>query len=226
MSKRNREIEFEDFYDSNLKCSKNWDKYYDQDDSDPFSELTHEQLIENIKKSIHKNDLDMFKLLVDNYELSEPEIYEVVELLLSTKFFEALVHFTEISDSVRDIISEDFETMIEEYGLEEDSIFYYFECFPKKMFKTLIESDNTLFSEHVRNGYCMYLLSEIRKYIDNKRKVINDNELFLHNARKNMTFKIIQVFSIGSNPKKDYQTFELVPLYNKLQNLEHEQRTE
>ena len=114
--KRNREIEFEDFYDSNSKCSKNWDKYYDQDDSDPFSglthELTHDQLIENIKKTIHGNDLDMFKVFVDNYDLSETEIYEVVELLLSTKFFEALVHFTEICDSVRDIISEDFETMI------------------------------------------------------------------------------------------------------------------
>lgn len=220
--KRDRDIEFEDFYDSNSTTSKysnNSDKYYDQDESDPFSQLTQDQVMEHIKKSIHKNDLDMFKIIVDNYELSETEIYEVVELLLSTKFFEALVHFTEICDAVRDIISEDFETIIEEYGLNEDSITYYFDCFPKKMFKILIYTDNGLFSDHVRQPHNLYLLHQIKSYIDNKKSEIHDKQLFLNNIRTTLTQKMIDTFNYSdykcncnnsNNNKKDFVIFELI----------------
>jgi hypothetical protein len=232
--KRNRDIEFEHFeLEEYSKCSKNYNLYdieYDGDIDEPETidnnennnnenndnnnENNNKIIIEKIKKTIDKNDLSAFTLIVDNYDLSESQTYEVVEMLMSSKFYEALTYMTQISADAQDIILEDFETMIEEYGLDEDSIYFYFECFPKKMFKTMICPDNILFSQHVRQSHSMYLLYKIKNYIENKKQEVHDKELFLNNIRNQLTTKLIQTFNCDllydSNLKKDYKIFELI----------------
>jgi hypothetical protein len=185
--KRDREVSFDDC-DTIIKCSKLYD--YDLKD---YS-YDNNNIMRKIKIIIHKSDLEAFKHIITECNFDDEQIQEIVEMLMSAKFYEALSYLGTINDSVNEIMTEDFETMIEEYGLDEDSIYFYFECYPKKMFKTFILTDNDLFRIHMLEGHSSYLLSEIKSYIENGKLASHFKDLFTHNTKKGITNKMLQTF--------------------------------
>jgi hypothetical protein len=183
--KRERHVSFEIPDEIMIPKQKNL-KFYDFVEKD--------NTLRKIKISIHKSDLNAFKHLISQSSLDEDQIQEIVEMAMSAKFFQGLSHLIDITESVHDIISEDFENIIEEYGLNEDSISFYFDCFSKKMFKTVMNPDNDLFKTHIIEGYSIYMLSEIKNYIEREKLYSQFKDLFLHNTKLSITNKIIQIF--------------------------------